>query len=157
MADASDITVGAVLQQYIEGEWHSIAYFSKKLRPAEVRYSAFDQELLAVYLAIKHFRHFVEGRSFHILTDHNFTHALLSQPDKHSSRQIHHLDYISQFTSDIWHIRSEDNTAADTCTLSRIGAIKEKLHVHVSTTTTYFNAIAHAQHDLSVAVIIFFP
>ena len=53
--DASDVAVGAVLQQYIEGAWRPIAYFSKKLLPAETRYSTFDRELLAIYLSIRHF------------------------------------------------------------------------------------------------------
>ena len=68
--DASDYAVGAVLQQLIDGTWSPIAYFSKKLQPAETRYSTFDRELLAVYLAIRHFRHFVEGRDFFVVTDH---------------------------------------------------------------------------------------
>ena len=58
-ADASGEAVGAVLQQRPRegGAWESLAYFSKKLRPREVKYSAFDRELLAVYLGIRHFRH----------------------------------------------------------------------------------------------------
>lgn len=55
MTDASDVAVGDVLQQHIAGMWCPIAYFSKKLKPAETRYSTFDRELLAVYLAVKHF------------------------------------------------------------------------------------------------------
>ena len=61
MTDASNVAVGAVLQQFIDNHWCPIAFFSTKLKPAETRYSAFDRELLAVYLAVKHFRHFVEG------------------------------------------------------------------------------------------------
>ena len=119
VTDASDVAVGAVLQQLINCEWHPIAYFSKQLKPQETRYSAFDRELLAIYLAIKHFRHFIEGCNFHILTDHKpLTHALSSKPDNHSPRQIRHLDFISQFTSDIRYIKGGDNTAADA--LSRI-------------------------------------
>ena len=141
MTDASDIAVGAVLQQHINGDWHPIAYFSKKLKPAESRYSAFDRELLAVYLAIKHFRHFLEGRPFHVLTDHKpLTYALSSRPEQHSPRQVCHLDYISQFTSDIRHVKGEDNTAADA--LSRIGTIKAD-----SSVTVDFDAIAQAQQD----------
>ena len=45
-------------------------YFSKKLTPAETHYKMFDYELMANYLAIKHFHHFVEGRKFQLLTDH---------------------------------------------------------------------------------------
>ena len=70
MTDASNKAVGAVLQQKLGADWHPISYFSRKLNVAETKYSAFDRELLAVYLAIKHFRHFVEGRPFHVLTDH---------------------------------------------------------------------------------------
>ena len=105
MTDASDRAVGAILQQQIEDSWQPIAFFSRKLLPAETRYSAFDRELLAVYLAVKHFRHFVEGREFLILTDHKpLTFALSITTDKYTPRQTRHLDYISQFTTDIRHV-----------------------------------------------------
>ena len=120
ITDASDVAVGAVLQQRIGEIWCPIAYFSRKLKPPEKRYSTFDRELLAVYLAIKHFRHFVEGRTFHVLTDHRpLTFALATNSERHTPRQIRHLDYISQFTSDIRHINGSQNAAADA--LSRIG------------------------------------
>ena len=69
MSDASDIAVGAVLQQFVDSQWQPIAY-SYKLSPTERRYSTYDRELLAVYLSIKQFRHFVEGRIFSVYTDH---------------------------------------------------------------------------------------
>ena len=119
MTDASDTAVGAVLQQYINDTWHPISFFSRKMTPAETRYSIFDQELLAVYLSIKHFRHFLEGQTFHVLTDHKpFTYALNSRPDRYSPRQACQLDYITQFTSTIRHVHSMDNVVADA--LSRI-------------------------------------
>ena len=37
--DASDTAVGAVLQQRVDDQWRPISYFSKKLKPAETRYS----------------------------------------------------------------------------------------------------------------------
>ncbi len=89
------------------------------MTPAETRYSAFDKEFLAIYLAIQHFRHFLEGRPFQVLTDHKpLTFALNSRSDHHSPRQARQLDYISQLTSAIRHIRGLDNVVADT--LSRI-------------------------------------
>ena len=60
--DASDVAVGGVLQQYLKGMLQPLSFFSKKLNPAETRYSALDRELLAVYATIKHFRHNLEGR-----------------------------------------------------------------------------------------------
>ena len=141
MTDALDVAVGAVLQQFIIDQWCPIAFFSTKLKPAETRYSAFERELLAIYLAIKHFRHFVEGRQFHVITDHKpLTFALTSKPSKHTPRQVRHLDYISQFTTDIRHIRGKDNHVADT--LSPLGAIHCDNSPPIS-----FQDIAEAQRD----------
>ena len=85
ITDASDTAVGAVLQQHKDDVWCSISYFSKKLKPPETRYSTFDRELLTVYLAIRHFQHFVEGRKFHIRTDHKpLTYAFRARADHHS-------------------------------------------------------------------------
>ena len=72
-----------------------------------------------MYLAIRHFRHFLEGRTFQVLTDHKpLTYALHSRSDRHSPRQARHLDYITQFTSTIRHVHGMDNVVADA--LSRI-------------------------------------
>lgn len=117
--DASDLAIGSVLEQKCGDDWQPIAFFSKKLSPPQQRYSTFDRELLAIYLSIMHFQHFLEAREFHVLTDHKpLTHALLSKTDK-NPRQSRHLDYISQFTSDIRYIKGEENTVAD-C-MSRLG------------------------------------
>ena len=119
MTDASNSAVGAVLQQHFKGTWHPISFFSRKMTPAETRYSTFDRELLAIYLSIKHFTHFLEGRPFQVLTDHKpLTFALNTRSDRHSPRQARQLDYISQFTSTIRHVRGPDNVVADA--LSRI-------------------------------------
>nr|VZI37932.1 unnamed protein product [Spirometra erinaceieuropaei] len=70
MVDASTVVVGAVLQQHLAGSARPLAFFSKKLLPFETRYSSFGRELLAIYLAVKHFRHSLEGRYFTLFTDH---------------------------------------------------------------------------------------
>lgn len=113
--DASDIAVGAVLEQRVHGKtWQPIAFFSRQLRPPEQKYSAFDRELLALYLAIRHFRHFVEGRSFVAFTDHKpLTFAFKKLSDPWSARQQRHLAYISEYTTDVQHIAGKDNQVAD--------------------------------------------
>ena len=141
MTDASDVAVGGVLQQYIDGDWHPIAYFSRGLKSAETRYSTFDRELLAVYLAIRHFRYFVEGRQFHILTDHKpLVYALTTCSDKHSPRQARHLDFIAQFTADIRHVKGVDNIPADTLSRMETNALLDD-----SPPVIDFNAMAVAQ------------
>lgn len=77
-------------------------------------YSTFDRKLLTIYLSIKHFRYFVEGREFHILTDHKpLVHALHTRSDKHSPRQVRHLDFIAQYISDLRHVKGEANVPVD--------------------------------------------
>ena len=68
--DASHFAIGTVLQQYITGAWQPLEFFSTKLSPAERKYSAFHRELLAMYRAVRHFRHMVEAREFCIYTEH---------------------------------------------------------------------------------------
>ena len=103
--DTPDVAIGVVLQQYLNGRWCPLSYFLRKLSSTEQRYSTFDRELLAVYCAIRHFRHFLEARESHVLTDHKpLTHSLTSKPDRHSPCEVCHLDFISQFTSDIRHV-----------------------------------------------------
>ena len=122
--DASEVAVGAVLQQFVDDMWQPISFFSKTLKPAETRYSTFDRELLAIYLSIKHFHHIVEGEQFCILTDHKPLTFLSSfRPDQHSPHQTRHLDYILQFTSDIRHIKGSDNPVADAFSRVNIGAL----------------------------------
>ena len=141
MVDASDTAVGAVLQQDFGGDWKPIAFFSKRLKPPEVKYSTFGRELLAIYLAIKHFRHFLEGREFTVFTDHKpLVYALRSKPDRHSPREIRHLDYISQFTADLRHVKGKDNVVADA--LSRIPTMA----LHTSLTVD-LDDIAKDQQD----------
>ena len=68
--DASDVAVGGVLEQNVNGTWQPLAFFSRQLRKPEVKYSAFDRELLGIHLAIRHFRFMLEGLNFTIYTDH---------------------------------------------------------------------------------------
>jgi len=85
--DASDHHVGAVLQQRTH---HGLQTFfsQKKLDPVQMKYSAFDRELLAVYLAIRHFCWALEGHAFHVESDHKpLSFALHRSSDAWSARQ----------------------------------------------------------------------
>jgi len=68
--DASETVIGAVIEQRNKEGTKPLAFLSKKLKDAQKRYSPYDRELLAIYTAIKHFRHMLEGRHFTIYTDH---------------------------------------------------------------------------------------
>lgn len=68
--DASDVAVGGVLTQEIDGEEHPISYFSQKLSPSERKYSVTERECLAVIRAIEKFRGYIEGTKFTVFCDH---------------------------------------------------------------------------------------
>ena len=119
--DASQTAIGAQLEQKQEGRWVPIAFFSRKLSSTEKKYSAFDRELLGAYSAVRHFRHFVEGTSFTLFTDHKpLIYAFASDADR-SPRQTRHLSFIAEFTTDVQHIKGKHNVVADA--LSRIHAV----------------------------------
>lgn len=119
-SDASDLSAGAVLQQFIDGKWQPLGYFSKKFSDAQRNYSTFDRELLAIYLAIKHFRKTFEGRNLIVFTDHKPLTYVLRKPPSASEtpRRERQLIFISEFTTDIRHVSGSQNVVADA--LSRI-------------------------------------
>ena len=85
MVDASNVAVGGVLQQYVHNIWQPISFFSKCLQPAETKYSTFSHELLSIYFSICHFRHFLEGLEFYVLTDNKpLTYAISTSSSNHS-------------------------------------------------------------------------
>ncbi len=69
--DASASHVCAVLMQYDNNKkLKVIAYFSKKLKPTEVKYSATDRDALGIVLACRQFHHYLWGSRVVIRTDH---------------------------------------------------------------------------------------
>jgi hypothetical protein len=114
--DASASHVGGILQQrQLGGNWTPLGFYSKKLTAAETRYSTFDRELLGVYSAILHFRHFLEGRQFAVWADHKpLVGALSRLSDPRSDRQRRQLSFVAEFTTDVRYITGNSNSVADT-------------------------------------------
>jgi hypothetical protein len=84
--------------------WHS--FFSKKLEPAQTKYSAFDRKLLAAYMAVSHFCFLLEGLQL-ICTDSKPRIVLESWP-----RQQRQLLLLAEFALDIKHIPGQQNVVA---------------------------------------------
>ena len=119
-SDASNVAVGAVLEQSNKGHWQPLVFFSRQLRKAEIKYSDFHRELLGVYLAIRHFRFMLEGRNFTIYTDHKPpVHAMAKTTELWSARQQRHISAISEFSTDIAHVSGKNNIVADCLSCSR--------------------------------------
>lgn len=94
------------------------------------------EKLLSIYLAIKHFKHFVEGRQLIIRTDHKpLIFAFRQKLDKASPRQMRQLDFIAQFSTNITYISGKLNSVADA--LSRIESISMPIIVSLEELANY--------------------
>lgn len=121
-ADASDKGVGAVITQGEGDEERVIAYFSKKLEPAQTLYTTTEKECLAVILAIQQFRCYIEGDRFKVITDHASLKWLRNLKDP-SGRLGRWALFLQQYDYEIVHRKGKDHVVPDA--LSRnIGAME---------------------------------
>ena len=101
-ADASQFAMGAVVAQVQDGLERVICYASKSLNKAQSRYSTTKRELLAVVNYTKHFKHYLLGRRFKIITDHRALQWLhnFKDPDALTARW---LEKLAAFDYEIEH------------------------------------------------------
>ena len=100
--DASMTAMGAVLSQVQDGQERAICFASKAFSKAQTRYSATKRELLAVVNFTRHFRHYLLGRKFKIVTDHSALQWLhnFKDPDALTARW---LEKLAAFNYEVVH------------------------------------------------------
>jgi cleavage and polyadenylation specificity factor subunit 1 len=110
--DASGVAAGACLSQDVNGKSEPLAYFSKKFTDLESAKSAFDRELLAMFLAVEHFE-WIIGHPFTLRTDHRPLLRIfrMKKPTPQQRRWISYLSECTEMT--IQHISGRDNVVAD--------------------------------------------
>lgn len=112
-SDASDTAIAAILpQQHEEGE-KIIAYFSRKLTPAEQSYAATEKEGLAVLSTIEKFRPYIEGSFFVVITDASALTYIKNGKWKTSSRLCRWSIELQGLHCEIRHRRGRDNIIPD--------------------------------------------
>ena len=112
--DASLVSVGAILEQDFGQGLQPVAFESRKLNPAETRYSAYERELLGIVWAIGKWRHYFEGRKFIVQTDHSSLRHLPNQPSV-NRRIWKWVSILQGYDMEIRHIPGKINPA-DTIT-----------------------------------------
>ena len=66
--DASQKHLCASLEQFVNGKWAPMAFWSKSLKPEQQRYSTYRTELLAIKLALRNFIDEINGRELIIFS-----------------------------------------------------------------------------------------
>ena len=112
--DASGYAIGGVLSQLSTdwatpdesnlanksdfGQWHPVAYFSRKMIPVETRYKTHDAKLLAIVEVFKTWRHYLEGCKHEVLvpTNHNNLRRFMDTKSL-SSRQVRWAQKLSRY------------------------------------------------------------
>ena len=61
--DASKTHLGASLDQWVNGSWQPLGFWSRSLKPEQQRYSTYLRELMAIKLGIRHFISEINGRN----------------------------------------------------------------------------------------------
>lgn len=110
--DASNKAIGGILSQGTIGRDLPIAYASRILNKAELNYSTIEKELLAICWSVKHFRPYLYGRKFTIVTDHKPLTWLFSIKDP-GSRLIRFRLKLEEYEYNIVHKAGKNNTNAD--------------------------------------------
>ena len=115
--DASNLAIGAVLSQNIDGIERPIAYASRTLSKAERQYCVTRKELLAVVNFTKYFKHYLYGKQFTVRTDHSSLRWLLNfkNPEGQLARWI---EALGNFEMKIEHRPGKQHSNADA--LSRL-------------------------------------
>ena len=113
--DASKKAIGGVLEQFVNGMWQPLGFWSRHLKQSQQAWTTFRRELYAVQQGLRHFLTEVQGRHCVIFTDHKpllgaFKAPNLQPFDPIASNQIQE---ISMFTNDIRYLSGKANCVAD--------------------------------------------
>ena len=96
------------------GQWHPVAFFSRKMIPAEIQYETHNGELLAIVKVFKTWHYYLEGCKHEVLvlTDYNNLRCFIDMKSL-SSRQVRWAQELSQYHFRIDYRQGKANAAAD--------------------------------------------
>lgn len=110
--DASELAVGACFSQRTEGMDKPIAFLSKRLTPAQVKWAVVEREAYAIIWALGKLDTWVFGRVVTVRTDHNPL-VYLYRSASSSARLTRWALALQKYELEIEYIRGDANRVAD--------------------------------------------
>ena len=111
--------LGAVTSQ----DGKTIAFYSRKLNPAQTRYTTTERELLSIVKTLKEFRNILVRQQIIVHTDHNnFT-----CKNFNTERVMKWRFILEEFGPELNYIKGEDNIVTDA--LSRMEKTPNKISI----------------------------
>lgn len=111
--DASDLAIGACLTQEHSGQRHPLAYYSRKMTPAEQNYDIHDKELLAIVVSLQHWRVYAEGAPGLIIYSDHKNLTTFTTTKELNRRQVRWSQLLGQYKFKIVYTPGKDNGRAD--------------------------------------------
>ena len=113
--DASHTQLGAVISQ----RGKPIAFYSRKLKPEQTRYTTTERELLSIVETLKEFRNILLGHKIVVHTDHKN----LTCKNFNTERVMRWRLILEEYNPKLRYIKGEQNIVADA--LSRLDMLHE--------------------------------
>jgi len=113
--DASDYAIGMCISQPDdEGRLRPVAFYSRKMIPAELNYEIHDKELLAIVEAFREWRVYLEGPKYpvKVYTDHKNL-LYFTTTKVLNRRQVRWSETLANYNYEILYTKGKDNAKAD--------------------------------------------
>ena len=110
--DASDLAIAATLNQ----EGRPVAFFSRSLSRNEINHSSVEKEACSIVEAIRHWRHYLTGKHFTLVTDQNSVRYMFDKKrqSKIKNEKINRWRVeLGCYNFDIQYRPGEENVPAD--------------------------------------------
>jgi hypothetical protein len=137
--DASGYGIGAVLSQNFEDGEHPIAYASRTLKDTECRYPVIEREALGIFWAVNHFKEFLDGAEFVVVTDHKPLVKLMNK-DFDNPKLLEYATKLQKRQFKINYREGKYNQNADTLSRYPIIPCKGRRSKTVQTTESQSNS-----------------
>jgi len=110
--DASDVAIGAVLFQEVDGIEHPICYYSKKLDCHQKRYSTVEKEALGLISAVRTFSVYFGSASVRVYTDHSLL-QFLRRMSTNNQKLLRWSLELDQYNLDVMNRPGKENVLPD--------------------------------------------